>query len=522
MRVPTTHARPPPPACVRAPPLAPPLAPRHAGLAGLRPHMLPSSSTTTVTATYHDDDGFPAAFDDEPPREWLNEDALAGRPDPKTAGGGKQKKKKRGAVVAALEAAEREGAVGVRRDESDDEAAALSPGFDEADDDDDDLEDGFMVDDDNATPAFQPSSSKRHKRRSERGGGGGALTSAVLRALQEAAMEEGVVEEAKETEITDPADRPGADDALTQEDIDATPPDHRAGFIAIVGRPNAGKSTLMNALLGRKLSIVTPKAQTTRHRVLGIVSGPTYQAALLDTPGLLRDRDNVLDHRMQAAIGRATSDADAVVAVVDAAAPREAALSAAIELADRLTRPGTPPAALLLNKVDQVAPIVADGLEVAIREQGIELPILRASALTGAGVRAAADWAAPHLPLSPPLYPRHLVADVPERFFVAEIVREKIFLQYRDEIPYSTTVAVEEYKERTPPAKDFAAVIVYVERDTQKGIVVGEGGTALKRLGAAARADIEAFTGRPLFLEISVKVAPKWRSDEKAVRQFGY
>ena len=119
---------------------------------------------------------------------------------------------------------------------------------------------------------------------------------------------------------------------------------------------------------------------------------------------------------------------------------------------------------------------MANGLEVAIREEGIELPILRASALTGAGVRAAADWAAPHLPLSPTLYPRHLVAEAPERFFVAEIVREKIFLQYRDEIPYSTTVAVEEYKERSPPAKDFAAVIVYVERDTQKGIVVGEGG----------------------------------------------
>jgi GTPase len=478
MRVPTT-AR-PPPACGRPAPLAATPRPRSTRRAL---HHTPVAATPA-----DDDDGFPAAFDDEPPVEWLNADALAGRPDP-AGKKGAPKKQKKGAVAAALEAAERESEGGGG------EAAAS---------------------------ATSPTTTKRHKRRSERGGGGegggGALTAAVLRALQEAALEEGVEEEVQ----PDPSSRPGAADALTQADIDAAPDDHRAGFIAIVGRPNAGKSTLMNALLGRKLSIVTPKAQTTRHRVLGIVSGDKYQAALLDTPGLLRDRGNVLDHRMQATIGRAQSDADAVVAVVDAAAPRAAAVAAAVELADRLTRPGAPPAALLLNKIDRLSEPAADDLETAIRAENVDLPILRASALTGAGVRPAADWAASHLPLSPPLYPRHLVADAPERFFIAEIVREKIFLQFRDEVPYATTVAVDDYKERVPPAKDYASVVVYVEREQQKGILVGVGGAALKRLGSAARADIEAFTGRPVFLEISIKVAPKWRSDEKAVRQFGY
>jgi len=343
---------------------------------------------------------------------------------------------------------------------------------------------------------------------------GAALASSVLAALAEFG---GDVVDGPVENWTTVEDRPGMEDA----EIGDARADHRAGFVAIVGRPNAGKSTLLNACLGRKLSIVTPKAQTTRHRVLGLVSTDAYQAVLLDTPGLLRERTTVLDHRMQAAVSRATADADAVLGLVDAASP--GAVDAAAELAARLAgREGAPPVALVLNKVDLVADGALEALKAAIRAAGVDLPMLSTCAATGAGVAAAFDWAAAHLPESPPLYPRHLVAEAPERFFVGEIVREKIFLLYRDEIPYCASVEVTDYKERGGDAKDFVAVTVHVERAQQRGIVLGAGGSALKRLGAAARADVELFLGRPVYLEISVKVAPKWRVDEAAVRRFGY
>lgn len=350
--------------------------------------------------------------------------------------------------------------------------------------------------------------------RSKKAGAGAALASSVLAAL---AQFGGDVVDAPTHAWTTPEERPGMEDA----EVGDAPDGHRAGFVAIVGRPNAGKSTLLNACLGRKLSIVTPKAQTTRHRVLGLVSTDAYQAVLLDTPGLLRERATVLDHRMQAAVSRATADADAVLGLVDASSA--GALDAAGELAARLAgRQGAPPAALVLNKVDLVPEGALDALKSAIRAAGIGLPVLDTCAATGKGVAAAFDWAAAHLPESPPLYPRHLVAEAPERFFVGEIVREKIFLLYRDEIPYCSSVEVTDYKERGGGAKDYVAVTVHVERDQQRGIVVGAGGSALKRLGAAARADVELFLGRPVYLEISVKVAPKWRADEAAVRRFGY
>ena len=231
-------------------------------------------------------------------------------------------------------------------------------------------------------------------------------------------------------------------------------------------------------------------------------------------------------------------------------------------------RPSLTPVAILLNKVDAAAPGRVDEIEVIVsqavkeaagevraavaaakveaakrrRSRGedaesdddeeeeeeeeeileFDVPVFRTCALNGSGVAAAADWAAAALPESPPLYPSHLLTDAPKRFFVAEIVREKIFLLYREEVPYACFVEVTEYVERDPPAKDYAAITVFVEREQQKGILLGAGGSALKRLGAAARADAEVFLGTPLFMEISVKVAPKWRSDDRTVRQFGY
>lgn len=320
-----------------------------------------------------------------------------------------------------------------------------------------------------------------------------------------------------------------------------------------MGRPNAGKSTLLNCLTGAKLAAVSPKAQTTRHRVLGIASTPGYQMVLLDTPGLLPDRaaggggapaafgarksgggpssanaatgpSAALDARMMATVKRAAADADVVLGLVDVGSA--GAAGAIAEVATRLAAAGKP-CALVLNKVDRLAG--GGGLDsaavrgaVAAAAAATGLPVLPMCAVDGRGVADAAAWAAAALPLGPSLYPRHLLSSAPSRFFVAEIVREKVMALYRDEVPYAATVVVTEYAEREPPAKDFIAVTVAVERPRQRAILIGEGGSALKRLGAAARADVELFLGRPVYLELSVKVVPGWRRSAAALEAWGY
>lgn len=297
------------------------------------------------------------------------------------------------------------------------------------------------------------------------------------------------------------------------------PPDHKCGYVTIVGKPNAGKSTLQNALVGQKLSIVTRKAQTTRHKVLGIDSGDGHQLVLLDTPGVIENITNKLDARMMEAVRTSVEAADAVLVIIDASHRPEDDMV--------LAQPGPgykgPPMAVVLNKVDLLEPADRDHLIALCKEQcPVVEAVLPCSALNNKGIDAIKAWAVEHLPLGPALYDKDFVSEHPERFFVSEIVREQVFLQYRMEIPYACTVLCTDFKERTPPAKDYVQVIVYVERDSQRGIVLGQAGSALKKLATASRAGIEAFVGRPVYLDLSVKVRENWRKDDKSLEALGY
>ncbi|KAK9814006.1 hypothetical protein WJX73_008810 [Symbiochloris irregularis] len=269
---------------------------------------------------------------------------------------------------------------------------------------------------------------------------------------------------------------------LEGDDLGDDPPGHRSGYVAVLGRPNAGKSTMLNALLGQKLSSVTHKAQTTRHRILTILSEPDYQMILLDTPGVMREERNQLDGKMMQNVRSARRDADILLALVDASDEPEQGLDLLQLSSDQST--SSLPVAVVLNK------------EVK-------------------------QWIASKLPLGPTLYPKDDVADMPERFFVAEIIQEKIFQQYHEEVPYSSAVQVTSFQENEG-RKDLIEVTVMVETASQRGIMIGAGGKALKRLGTTSRKDIEAFLGRPVFLDISVKVQDKWRKDSNQVMRFGY
>lgn len=318
------------------------------------------------------------------------------------------------------------------------------------------------------------------------------------------------------------------DEILTEEYLetlgngswDEDPPGHRSGYIAILGRPNAGKSTLMNALLGQKLSIVTAKAQTTRHRILSLISEPEYQMVLLDTPGIMAKERNKLDKHMMKAVWQSARSADALIGIIDISAnPREALETLKqilnFEDAKRL------PFALVLNKVDLVSKTDVESAISWLEANEAVTKILPISAKKGQGIEDVKNWATSQLPLGPTLYPKDSISEEPERFFIAEIVREKIFLQYREEIPYCSTAEVTEYITR-PGAKDLVRVNVYIETESQKAILLGSKGSALKKLSTASRLEIEDFLGRPIYLDISVKVQKEWRTDEQAVAMFGY
>ena len=294
--------------------------------------------------------------------------------------------------------------------------------------------------------------------------------------------------------------------------IDVVPEGHRSGYVALVGKPNVGKSTLLNALLGRKLSIVTKKPQTTRHRVLGILSGEDYQAILLDTPGIIQPRYKLQESMMHAVRG-AIDDADLLLFLADATRDRPDAFS--------LERIGDRPALLLLNKIDlipqeQALPLVET--YTALRAFEEVIPI---SALKGFNLDAVLREIVTRLPLGPPFYPRDMISEQPERFFVAEIIREKIFELFRQEVPYSVQVNVVAYEEREGE-KDLIHAEIVVERDSQKGILIGKGGQALKKIGTRARKDIEAFLGKPVFLQLHVKVRQDWRNRDTFLRSYGY
>ncbi|CAH8351649.1 unnamed protein product [Eruca vesicaria subsp. sativa] len=301
-------------------------------------------------------------------------------------------------------------------------------------------------------------------------------------------------------------------DDYEMEELGHTPPpdtNHRSGYVAVVGMPNVGKSTLSNQMIGQKISIVTDKPQTTRHRILGICSTPDYQMILYDTPGVI-DAQNVRD---------AAINADCVVILVDAC-KTPANIDEVLKegLGDLQKRP---PMLLVMNKKDLIKPgEIAKKLEWYEKFTDVD-EVIPVSAKYGHGVEDVKDWILSKLPFGPPYYPKDIVSEHPERFFVAEIVREKIFMQYRNEVPYACQVNVLSYKTR-PAAKDFIQVEVVVDKNSQKIILIGKEGKALKTLATAARLDIEDFLEKKVFLEVEVRVKENWRQDEGLLKYYGY
>jgi GTPase len=290
----------------------------------------------------------------------------------------------------------------------------------------------------------------------------------------------------------------------------------RCGYVALVGAPNVGKSTLMNHLVDSRLAIVSPKPQTTRRRTLGIVSGDGYQMIVLDTPGILDPR-YPLQTAMMKTVHEALGDADVACVLFDATLLEPGA----VVIPEELRAFGRPQIAVL-NKVDRVHPkekLIP--LIQELNESGLFKEIVPMSALTGDGVDRLVEILVRALPEGPAFYPEDQLTEQPERFFVGELVREQIMVRFSEEIPYAVEVEVNEFTEREG-AKDFIGIILYVEQESQKGILIGRGGQAIQRVGSAAREAIERFLGRPVFLDLRVKVAPKWRRDEATLRRLGY
>ncbi|KAL6993548.1 hypothetical protein U1Q18_011662 [Sarracenia purpurea var. burkii] len=309
-------------------------------------------------------------------------------------------------------------------------------------------------------------------------------------------------------------------DDYEMEELDALPdPNHHSGYVAVLGKPNVGKSTLSNQMIGQKLSIVTDKPQTTRHRVLGICSGPEYQMILYDTPGVIEKKMHKLDSMMMKNVRSAAINADCVLVVVDASKQQQKIDDILEEgvgnLKDRL------PTLLVLNKKDLIKPgEIAKKLEWYEKFTDVD-EVIPVSAKYGHGVDDVKDWILSKLPVGPAYYPKDIASEHPERFFVAEIIREKIFMQYRNEVPYACQVNVVTYKSR-PTAKDFIQVEIVVEKNSQKIIIIGKEGKALKQLATASRLDIEDFLQKKVFLEIEVKIKENWRQDEGLLKHYGY
>jgi len=294
--------------------------------------------------------------------------------------------------------------------------------------------------------------------------------------------------------------------------------DHKSGFVAIVGRPNVGKSTLLNRLLGQKIAIVSPKPQTTRNRITGIRTRPDSQIVYVDTPGLHQPRGK-LGEFMAATAARALEGVDAVVFVTEATAGGvaldEAALAALAEV--------EAPVLLALNKID----LVPDKRRILPRLEAYAArypfrELIPISASTGQSVDRLEAAILALLPAGPAFYPRDQLTDQPETFFVAETIREQLFLLTRQEVPYAAAVRVQELVEREGGNRLYIRAVIFVEQPSQKAIVIGEGGAMLKRIGQAARRELEAFFGVPVYLDLWVQVRRHWRRNEAALREFGY
>ena len=289
---------------------------------------------------------------------------------------------------------------------------------------------------------------------------------------------------------------------------------HKAGFVNIIGNPNVGKSTLMNALVGERLSIITSKAQTTRHRILGIVNGDGFQVILSDTPGIIKPAYE-LQASMMDFVKSAFEDADVMLYMVELG-EQELKDEAFLEK----IRNAKIPVLLLINKIDKGDEESLENSRTLWQEKVPNAEIFAISALENFGVREVFNRVLESLPASPPFYPKDALTDKPERFFVNEIIRDKILMHYKKEVPYSVEIDTEEFFEEENIIRMRS--IIMVERDSQKGIIIGHKGSALKRVGSEARKDLEAFFGKQVHIELYVKVNKDWRSSERELRRFGY
>ncbi len=289
---------------------------------------------------------------------------------------------------------------------------------------------------------------------------------------------------------------------------------HRSGFVNIIGNPNVGKSTLMNRLVGERLSIITSKAQTTRHRIMGIVNGEDFQIVYSDTPGILKPNYK-LQEKMMKFVRGAITDADVLLYVTDTVEDSDRSA----DIIEKINLSGIP-TIVVINKVDLTTP---DKLTTLVEKWQALLPkaiIAPASAKENFNMEGIFDLILERLPEGEAFYPKDTLTDKTLRFFASEIIREKILLNYDKEIPYSCEIAIEAYKEE--PTIDRISATIYVARNSQKGIIIGHKGEKLKRVGQAARHDLEAFLGKKVFLELYVKVQEDWRNNDGQLKRFGY
>ncbi|MCX7729030.1 MAG: GTPase Era [Bacteroidia bacterium] len=290
---------------------------------------------------------------------------------------------------------------------------------------------------------------------------------------------------------------------------------HKCGFVNIIGCPNAGKSSLINSIMGFKLNIVTPKAQTTRHRILALYNEPNYQIVFSDTPGIIQKPSNELHQRMLQYIEQCFQDADIILLILDAHKPCDIPN----EYIERL-KTCMCPVFIVINKIDLVDEDILFKVENEWKQLVPNATIRKISALYKTGVKELVDDIKSLLPLSPPYYSKDDITDKPERFIVSEIIREKILLLYREEIPYATEIIVNSFKEDEKIIRIQADIIV--ERETQKIIIIGEKGKSIKQLGIEARKELEKFFNKQIYLELHVKVEKNWRNNKNKLNYFGY
>ncbi|MFC3416949.1 GTPase Era [Algoriphagus hitonicola] len=291
-------------------------------------------------------------------------------------------------------------------------------------------------------------------------------------------------------------------------------PNHKAGFVNIIGKPNVGKSTLMNILVGERLSIISPKAQTTRHRIVGLTNTEEYQIVFSDTPGMLKPQYE-LHKSMMSFVNISLEDADIIVFVTDLY-EKDTEIESIIE---RINNSGIP-VLLIINKIDLAKEGQLEEVTQYWTERVKASTVIPVSALEKFNTERILQEILDRLPVHPPFYDKEELTDRPERFFASEIIREKIFKNYKKEIPYSAEVGIEDFHEDEKIIRIRASI--FVERNSQKGIVIGEKGKMLKKVGIEARQDLEAFFGKQVFLETHVKVEPDWRKNKLKLKKFGY